>query len=64
MQLSYQLSATTKIAHLFVEITVASKEQAQGVDQINQTVTQMDNVVQQNAANAEETAASSEEMTA
>ena len=36
------------------EIAAASNEQAQGIDQINTAVTEMDKVTQQNAANAEE----------
>ena len=46
------------------EITAASLEQAQGIEQINKAVSEMDKVVQQNAGNAEETASASEEMTA
>ena len=37
-------------------------EQAQGIDQVNQAMTQMDSVTQRNAANAEESAAAAEEM--
>ena len=42
----------------------ASNEQAQGIGQINTAVTEMDKVIQQNAANAEESASASEEMNA
>ncbi|MHC4214189.1 MAG: hypothetical protein ACYSWP_12530, partial [Planctomycetota bacterium] len=42
----------------------ASQEQAQGIDQVNTAVTQMDKVTQQNAANAEESASASEELSA
>ena len=49
---------------LIEEINVATKEQAQGIDQINQALSQMEQVTQQNAANAEETASSSEELNA
>jgi methyl-accepting chemotaxis protein len=53
-----------KAAQLVGEITAASNEQAQGIDQINRAVTEMDKVTQQNAANAEESAAASEQMNA
>jgi methyl-accepting chemotaxis protein len=45
-------------------VAAASVEQAQGVEQINKAITQMDSVTQQNAANAEEAASSSEELSA
>jgi methyl-accepting chemotaxis protein len=44
------------------EIAAASREQAQGIDQINQAINHMDQATQNNAATAEEAAASSEEM--
>ena len=53
-----------KVSQLVNEISVASAEQAQGVDQINNAVTEMDKVVQQNAATAEESASASEELSA
>ncbi len=53
-----------KTTDLVSEIAAASQEQAQGIDQVNTAVTQMDKVTQQNAANAEESASASEELTA
>ncbi|MDY6903074.1 MAG: methyl-accepting chemotaxis protein [Thermodesulfobacteriota bacterium] len=53
-----------KVGELIGEIAAASKEQAQGIDQVNTAVSQMDKVTQQAAANAEESASSSEEMNA
>ncbi|MBI9086481.1 MAG: hypothetical protein JEZ11_22990 [Desulfobacterales bacterium] len=53
-----------KVGELVAEIASASKEQAQGIGQINTAVTEMDKVVQSNAASAEESASASEEMTA
>ncbi len=41
------------------EISAACQEQAQGIDQINKEVINMDNVVQKNASNAEESASAS-----
>jgi methyl-accepting chemotaxis protein len=56
--------SASKVAHLVAEIATASKEQADGVELINRAVTEMDKVVQQNAASAEENASASEEMNA
>jgi len=53
-----------KATDLVSEIAAASKEQAQGIDQVNTAVAQMDKVTQQNAANAEESASASEQLTA
>jgi len=55
-------SATGRVTDLLSEIASASNEQAQGVEQINKAVTEMDKVVQSNAANAEESSSASEEM--
>ena len=53
-----------KVAELIGEIAAASREQSEGIDQVNVAVNDMDKVTQQNAANAEESASSSEEMNA
>ncbi len=53
-----------KVGQLISEIAAASKEQKQGIDQLNQGVAQMDKVTQQNAAGAEESAAAAEELSA
>ena len=53
-----------KTTDLVSEIAAASQEQAQGIDQVNTAVAQMDKVTQQNAANAEESASASEELSA
>ncbi|MBI5558659.1 MAG: methyl-accepting chemotaxis protein [Deltaproteobacteria bacterium] len=55
-------TASRKIGGLINEISVASREQALGVEQINKTVTEMGSVTQNNAASAEQSAAASEEM--
>jgi methyl-accepting chemotaxis protein len=57
-------TSTRKVAELVGEIAAASAEQAQGIDQINKALTQMDKVTQGNAATAEETASASEQMNA
>jgi methyl-accepting chemotaxis protein len=46
------------------EIAAASREQADGIGQINSAVVQVDKIVQLNAASAEENAASAEELNA
>ncbi len=53
-----------KSGELIGEISAASQEQAQGIGQVNKAVCEIDRVVQQNAANAEESASASEEMNA
>jgi len=57
-------AASGKVSDLVAEIAAASKEQAQGVEQINNAISEMDKVVQNNAATAEESASASEEMNA
>jgi methyl-accepting chemotaxis protein len=52
----------TKVTDLIGEIASASKEQTLGIGQINQGLTQMDQVTQQNSASAEESASASEEL--
>jgi methyl-accepting chemotaxis protein len=58
------VSNSAKVAQLIDEIAAASGEQAQGIDQLNKAVSEMDKVTQQTAANAEESASASEELTA
>ncbi len=53
-----------KMTVLIGEVSAASNEQALGIEQVNTTVSQMDKVTQTNAANAEESASASEELTA
>jgi methyl-accepting chemotaxis protein len=48
-----------QITAIMSEIAVASSEQGEGIEQINQAVTQMDDMTQQNAALVEQTAAAS-----
>jgi methyl-accepting chemotaxis protein len=58
------IADVTQVADLLNEITQASEEQAQGVDQINTAVAQMDKVTQQNAAGAEESASAAQQLSA
>ena len=46
------------------QISAATADQSQGIEQINKAVSEMDKVVQQNAANAEESVSASEELSA
>jgi len=55
---------TKKVADLMGEISAASREQSEGVSQIGTAITSIDNVTQQNAANAEQMASASEELSA
>ena len=55
-------SSVSKAGSLVKEISSASQEQAQGVEQINQAVGGVDKVVQENAANAEEAATTSTQL--
>ncbi len=55
---------STKSSALVGNIASASDQQAQGIDQINNAVAEMDKVVQNNAASAEECASAAEELNA
>ncbi|MEW6187257.1 MAG: methyl-accepting chemotaxis protein [Thermodesulfobacteriota bacterium] len=57
-------SGARKVGEIVGEIQAASQEQAQGIEQINRAVCEMEKIVQRNAANAEESASASEEMSA
>jgi methyl-accepting chemotaxis protein len=53
-----------QVDELVAEVSGASKEQTQGIAQVNLAIGQMDKVIQSNAANAEESAAAAEELNA
>jgi methyl-accepting chemotaxis protein len=53
-----------KVSNLIGEISIAGKEQSEGMSQINQAMGQVDEVTQQVAANSEEAAAAAEELNA
>ncbi|MFZ5585446.1 MAG: methyl-accepting chemotaxis protein [Thermodesulfobacteriota bacterium] len=53
-----------RLGELVAEIAAASREQAQGIEQVNQAANDMDRVTQRNAAGAEETAAASHQLQA
>jgi methyl-accepting chemotaxis protein len=54
--------SASKVGELVAEIAAASDEQARGIEQISTAVSEMDKVTQQNAANAQQSSSSSEEM--
>ncbi len=62
--LSKIVGNATKVSELINGIARASQEQAQGVEQINTAMSQMDKVTQMNAAGAEESASAAEELAA
>jgi methyl-accepting chemotaxis protein len=53
-----------KLSQLIGEVSSASLEQAKGIEQIGTAVSEMDKLTQANAANAEESASASEELSA
>jgi len=58
------VSGTKKVNTLLAEIASASKEQAEGIGQINKGISELDKVTQQNAGNAQELAAAAQETAA
>ena len=57
-------SGVAKVTELVAEISAASSEQSRGIDEVSRAIGQMDKVTQGNAANAEEIASASEELSA
>jgi methyl-accepting chemotaxis protein len=53
------LDSVQRVTHIMSEIASASAEQGSGIEQVNQSAVQMDDMTQQNAALVEETAAAS-----
>jgi len=51
------VGSVQRVTDIMAEIMAASQEQTQGIGQVNQAITQMDQVAQQNAALVEEAAA-------
>jgi methyl-accepting chemotaxis protein len=56
------VGSVKKVSDLIAEIAAASQEQSSGIGQVNTAVTQMDQVVQQNASLVEEATAATESM--
>jgi len=56
------MESVKKVTDIVAEIAAASEEQSVGIEQVNNAVTQMDSVTQQNAALVEEASAASKAM--
>jgi methyl-accepting chemotaxis protein-1 (serine sensor receptor) len=56
------VAQTRRVDGLIAEISAASLEQSQGIDQVGDAVSQLDQVTQQNAALVEESAAAAESL--
>jgi methyl-accepting chemotaxis protein len=56
------LGSVKRVADIVAEIAAASAEQASGIDQVNEAVTQMDEMTQQNAALVEESTAAAHSL--
>lgn len=56
------VESVKRVSDIISEITAAGDEQSMGVDQINQAISQMDSVTQQNSALVEEAAAAAAAM--
>jgi len=62
VMLNQIVGSVVKVGDLVSQIASASKDQAEGIQQVNQAVAQMDEITQQNAALAEEASAASVSM--
>ena len=56
------VTSVKQVAVYMSEITHASTEQSAGIEQVNQAITEMDEITQRNAALVEEAAAAAESM--
>lgn len=56
------VSSVQRVTDIMGEIAAASSEQSAGIDQVNSSITSMDEVTQQNAALVEEAAAAAESL--
>ncbi len=57
-------NSVTSLSALVEEVSEATRQQASGLEQVRQSVVQMEHVTQTTAATAEESAAASEELNA
>ncbi|MBV1910162.1 MAG: PAS domain S-box protein [Kangiellaceae bacterium] len=62
-KLSEIVDSVRNVSSLVSEIANASEEQANGIEEVNQAITQMDSMTQQNSALVEEAAAAAEALT-
>jgi methyl-accepting chemotaxis protein len=56
------VESVKRVTDIMADITAASNEQATGIEQVNQAITQMDDVTQQNAALVEQAAAAAQSL--
>ena len=56
--------STNKVRNIIDEVSAASDQQSQGIEQVSHAIAQMEKVTQGTAATAEESAAASEELNA
>ena len=56
------VSSVQRVTDIIGEITAASTEQSDGIGQVNQSVVQLDQMTQQNAALVEQSAAAAESL--
>jgi len=56
------LNDSQKVGEVTREVEIASQQQEEGIDQVNQAIVQFDSVVQNNASSSEETASAAEEL--
>jgi methyl-accepting chemotaxis protein len=56
------VTSVKRVTDIMAEISAASREQSNGIDQVNTAVSQMDKITQQNAALVEEAAAAAKSM--
>lgn len=56
------VTSVKQVADIMSEITAASQEQSEGIEQVNQAIAQMDEMTQQNAALVEQASAAAESM--
>ena len=56
------VTSVQRVTDIMAEISAASQEQSAGIEQVNQTITQMDEATQQNAALVEEATAAARSM--
>ncbi len=56
------VTSVKRVSDIIGEISLATREQREGIGQVNQTVTQLDQMTQQNAALVEQSAAAAESL--
>ena len=56
------VTSVRRVTDIIAEISAASQEQSQGIDQVNRAVTQMDNVTQSTAAQTQEVSATAQSL--